>query len=237
MMSGPIGLVLVVVLVIVVLAILASLLVCVTSARLLQVSSVPLPSSQSHVVPRTAPRSSRQAAIRELVQLVCGALEKENVEYHISSGTLLGLVRGDDIIEWDTDGDVIVMEEDAASALALMHVLVKQAEHCTRLYVSERPGLYRVHEKETGGWIDLFVYRRSEENDKIVPQSFVLRTFHSLFSTTNKCYNHPDFPTSSVFPTKKMKFWDKTHQLSVPHDYEAYLCQLYGADWRTPRKT
>lgn len=54
-----------------------------------------------------------------LIKIICEILEKNNIEYSIYGGTLLGAIRHNGVIPWDDDGDIIVFEKDLNNFLLL----------------------------------------------------------------------------------------------------------------------
>ncbi len=59
-----------------------------------------------------------QKVLYEMALIIARALEKHNVKYMISFGTLLGALRHRGFIPWDDDFDFLILEDDYEAAVA-----------------------------------------------------------------------------------------------------------------------
>lgn len=61
-----------------------------------------------------------QHRILNMAVTVCSILNKYNIDYFITSGTLLGAVRHKGFIPWDDDFDIFLFEEDYSKAIKIL---------------------------------------------------------------------------------------------------------------------
>lgn len=146
----------------------------------------------------------------ENLSLLLEILKSRGVTVIPACGTLLGIVRENNFIEWDEDIDLFVLEEDRDKLLDSLWTLKEhgfepvRSERCDHLYSVMRNGEY----------IDFYIL------DSISPE---VRTNRG-----------PDF----VFEkhVKDLIDWDfRGLTIQIPREYDDCLTFLYG-DWRTPVK-
>jgi phosphorylcholine metabolism protein LicD len=168
---------------------------------------------------------------------VTSILEKANVNYFLSFGTLLGAARDGKIIPWTSDVDIGIKESDmVASRAALNNRDLYQLgyqyfhDHYTptlgRLCMigSHR---YKRWEKanaanETSRYTNVYpymdFYHTIERNDTVKEVEYA-------------CKWHKDV----LYPLQKIPVYDR--MLNAPHNISQFLQQIYGPDWQpTPSK-
>lgn len=141
---------------------------------------------------------------------VAQVLKKHNIPLTPCFGTLLGIVRDNDFIDWDEDIDLMILSEDREDLLDAFWDLreigfeVIREDRCNHLYSIMKNGEY----------IDFYVM------DKVSPE---LRTNYGggLYFE-----NHL---------TNLINYNFKGLNIMIPKDYEEYLSFVYG-DWKTPVK-
>jgi len=143
---------------------------------------------------------------------VTNVLEKNNLEYFISFGTLLGAIRHKGLIPWDTDVDVIIPERMKEQIFYILqkqldiHYLVKKDKEnnivgsLIRVYLSHINTLH----------VDLFTYVED------TPQTIAFG------------YNRR-FLKTDIYPLKKIDFYDI--ELFAPQDTHKHLQILYGEEY------
>lgn len=165
---------------------------------------------------------------RNLVKTICGNACKENVPLHIDYGTLLGIVRENDLIEWDDDVDLAA---DVIHAQSVQDFLLRTVSK-----IDDR--------------VDWHIRRDIDQNGRII--------FFSLTFQAKEGYHFKPFATSiamkGVEDGKAVKLksfgawftpahhlhdldsllWEDT-RIFVPNDYDGYLKFTYG-DWHTPKQ-
>ena len=145
----------------------------------------------------------------ENLKVVVRVLREADVQVTPAYGTLLGIVRDKNFIEWDTDIDLFVLSEDKEKLLNAFwnlkdegFVLIRE-DRCNHLFSVMRNGEY----------IDFYI------QDKISPEI------------------RYDFDTFifEKYLTDLIELDFRGLTISVPREYEQCLDFLYG-DWRTPVK-
>lgn len=123
-------------------------------------------------------------------------------------GTLLGMMRGGDFIDWDEDIDLVMFSEDEAALVDLLWTLREAGFDLVRY---DKRGLYSIMRK--GEYIDFYVmYPTTDPRVRYsVAQDFILEKH-----------------LREVEP-----FDFKGLTLDRPVDYDGFLRLNYG-DWRTP---
>jgi len=65
-------------------------------------------------------RRSLKSAVN-LLQKVTEILERHNIQYWLESGTLLGIIRENRLLPWDTDLDLSIKEEDVNKLISIRY--------------------------------------------------------------------------------------------------------------------
>jgi hypothetical protein len=177
---------------------------------------------------------ARREAATKMLHTVCRLLDAERVPYVLEAGTLLGIVREQRLLPWDTDVDITVIAEHAEALLA-MRPRLWRAGYRTRVrrvpgsvgpFAQRTPRLLKVQTRrwllfKDAGLMDIFIkYRVGDKYHWIIgdrdpvwkqaPAHFYERTARRLFDG---------------------------YEFRVPEDAEGYLAYHYGPDWRTPVTT
>lgn len=148
----------------------------------------------------------REVAFQNLKELV-PLLDGMGLHYGPFLGTLLGVVREHDFIEWDEDIDLYLLKEDEECFLDGLWTL---REHGFELVRHDKRGLYSI--MRNNEYIDFYILRKvSGELRNDGGPEFIFERY--LQDTI-------DFDLKGV-------------TLKIPRDYDEWLTFLYG-DWRTP---
>lgn len=171
----------------------------------------------------------------KLLKTSCEILEDLGVHYWLDFGTLLGLIRENQLIEWDKDMDLSIRFESDEEIEELIEAVSKHYPVKT-LGVSIRPqawklGKYRTikafHKKygliRTDPHLDFFTqYRGVYDNQSEA-------TYRSIIAGVNN-----EIPASYVDELDSFHF--DGHDYAIPNHAEEFLALRYGADWRTPKQ-
>lgn len=134
-------------------------------------------------------------------------LDKQDVEFQISFGTLLGAIRENDFITHDEDVDLLVLDEYKQKLFDSLPELKKRGFDVARYDPRGLMSIYRKNE-----YIDFYLYKKKEDGTRYCCGSF--------------------YPCEMV--EKSMPYSFKGLEVRIPVEYINYLCYEYGDDWQTP---
>ena len=171
--------------------------------------------------------------IKAILSVVTSLLDKNKIMYAVEGGTLLACVRHQDIIPWDDDADLLVLEKDfnklpqiLSQSLKDVSLTIGENTHPV-LYQQSSPNMFKVYVQDLWATtesgriiatptIDIFKYRL--KNDKIELYSVVDRQrFPNCYFTTKEFYPLKEY----VFGSFKVKGANN----AIP-----YLKRYYGDD-------
>ena len=148
---------------------------------------------------------NKDIAIRNLKEVI-DFLNIRGIKAHPLSGTMLGMVREHDFIEWDEDIDFFILKEDEEKWKDALWDLKEIGFELVRYY---RRGLYSIMRE--GEYIDFYVMYKVANDIRTTSESFMFEKY--------------------ITDTITIDF--KGVKVEIPRDYDEYLTFLYG-DWRTP---
>jgi len=180
-------------------------------------------------------------------------LDKNDIEFFPTYGTLLGFVRDKQIIPWDADIDLGAWHKDYSKILALREDFNKLGydmgdsgligEYCHLSIFFKEEGAHAFH-AGIGFW--------AKDNDKAVSLRFhdnnmFYRTFgqfkntkaYDLFAQSYRALvlyinKHEVLPYSWFENMKTINVHDL--DFKIPSEYEQYIIRMYGENWKTPEK-
>jgi phosphorylcholine metabolism protein LicD len=166
------------------------------------------------------------------LSIATGLLEEAKIPYVLEAGTLLGIVREDRLLPWDTDMDITVSSAYSKNVLALRWKFWLKG-YRTRIKYFERDmgpfkkGTPRILRIQTRKWlfvkdvhlIDIFL------KELIDDQYFwVVGVKDPVLKSAPRRF----YEKFTLYPFRGKQY-------SVPEDYIGYLEYHYG-DWKTPKK-
>jgi hypothetical protein len=146
-------------------------------------------------------------------------LENNNIDYCISSGTLIGCVRHYGIIPWDNDVDIIIFKEGYLKIKNLMNKY--NNNHYTIIHMT--PGYKLFYDNECYG--ELFVYDNDEKLNKYRMSYPYIDNDKPTFMTSQIYYDNEQFNKDDLFPTKITLFED--FYVRVPNNITNVLLAIY----------
>ena len=153
-------------------------------------------------------------------QEVC---KKYRLRYWATGGTLLGAVRHQDIIPWDDDIDVGMLQEDVETLLKLKEdVLRRFGVRVERSHIEGLIKVFEAHSNEV--WVDVFMYAPST-NSKML----------RLVGEARSMWPTDGFQRHEVSSLKARPF-GKGMRIMCPANADPYLERVYSKSWRTPLK-
>jgi len=148
--------------------------------------------------------------LKEMILYLCKTFEEKNMRYWIDYGTLLGAARDGNIIPWDDDGDMGILESDLPKLIKLSKEVVHLGYEMNVTTVYNQ-GLARLfYSRMNRRYVDIYVWHDygtfiTNGGYKIDKGLFTPLREINLHGQMVKCLNN----------------------------YELYLEGLYGIDWQT----
>lgn len=170
--------------------------------------------------------------IKLLLETIVELLDKYKIRYFIDGGTLLGAVRGGDIIPYDTDADIGIFESDFEKLWQLDNEL-ESTMICSstgipyQIRIQKLEGITKIY--VVGLWL--------KRPDRIIPTPSVdlySWTFWNkdkiLLTNTDLWQQYPScrYYQSEMFPLKTYQFGHL--KLTGPFNPMPYLTRYYGED-------
>ncbi len=151
-------------------------------------------------------------------------LRNNNIRYFIICGTLLGSVREGEMIPWDDDIDIGILEEDLPAFYninfenyGLKHRGVNPNGIGKIFYDNNKDDS---GEKMNSIFIDVFIFKK-ENNKYIYSQDWSRKKWPNEF-----------FYEQELFPLKIYKFGNI--KLQGPNQYKMYCERAWGKNWNIP---
>lgn len=174
---------------------------------------------------------------RKILFDVIDFLEDQKIEYHLEGGTLLGIVRDGDLLPWDHDIDVSIMDVDAEKFAAKKKHLEKKGYRITFKKMHDNIGglkknQYRVF-KVKKFWPSIFKMFFPFINKYLVVADIFVKANDEKYTYWQAMEKilRVDKKYYSSFET--IEYLNRN--LKVPNDYKGYLTEKYG-DWSVPVK-
>lgn len=152
-------------------------------------------------------KSMRSQDAKEALEDLEVILSANHIQMFLISGTFLGCVREGKLISYDNDIDVGVWHIELDKLREIF--ICSKAFKLKNLNYTGGVQLYHLN----GVYLDVFIH----------------------YEHKNKIYHNGDYVCwwNSKFELKEYEFLGRTYQ--GPSDYERYLSENYGKDWRTPK--
>lgn len=137
---------------------------------------------------------------------IADVLEKHSIRYGLIYGTLLGAFRDGDFIEWDTDVDLFVLDEDRQTFLRALFEFKEENLQVVR-YVEDLISLMRDDD-----YVDLYFFSKSFFGKRVCGSDVLDEKFFMDFQMID-------------FHGRKIPCLGWT---------EEFLVNVYGQDWQMP---
>ena len=169
--------------------------------------------------------------IREILKKVDEIFGNHDIQYWADCGTLLGMIRHQNIIPWDDDGDISIMKHDEYKFLKLKPLFENAGYE-----ISSWWGGYKIYPKNGKHMEEfwqgrIYKYKYPSVDIFIMDYNQDKSIVHYHNSNLRKLWPKEYYFTKYLFPLKKYKFAD--FSLWGPAYPEEYLNRVYGNDWLT----
>ncbi len=174
------------------------------------------------------------AAALKTLKLVTDILEKNDVNYCLDAGTLLGVVRENRLLPWDTDIDLCITADN-------IEKLKKSLQPLKSKNLSIRESLNGVEDHNILNPDDLRVVK-VRNRVKLIIRGPVLIDIFIKYPDAENYYWSEGAIENRVVKSVPRTFHDNLTTIEfdgkkypIPEDYDGYLTSRYG-DWRVPVK-
>tara|TARA_Y100000034_G_C6758553_1_gene337686 strand:+ start:234 stop:830 length:597 start_codon:yes stop_codon:yes gene_type:complete len=149
----------------------------------------------------------------EIIKEFKKILEEEGINLYLSGGTLLGVYRDGDFIEWDPDADMDVLYEELEPKFKIVRDKLIEMGYIVRA-IDTYPKM-KINVYHSGEKVGILAMYLSEDK----------KTRHRWIQK---------WPSSVYENPQKIKF--KGVEFDTPN-IEGYLNHTYGGDWKTPKRS
>ena len=161
----------------------------------------------------------RRRALRRLLLDLLPPLDAAGTTHWLDYGSLLGLHRDGELILYDNDIDLVVMDPDWPRLHE--HLSAALPQDAVRVLTPSEDATVRFVRVYTPlGFADVYGARFSTCGARVV-----VELGHDDEATA--------LPAAAVLPLRRIAF--RGAAIPAPRDVEAVLAARYGSDWRTPR--
>lgn len=165
---------------------------------------------------------------RSMVFFFMDLAEREGIEIFIDFGTLLGIARGGDLIDWDDDIDFAIKEQDAKKMAEILFKLKDKLPENDKIKWESNIG----KDSEGNIWsLSLKVKNKNEMVYRPFNISFGIKKFYKNRAISMN-FKFLSAPEEHFKEKTTIAFFGKS--LRAPYNYKDYLTLLYD-DWKTPQ--
>ena len=175
--------------------------------------------------------------LKKLLSIVDMYATDADITWYTDSGTILGIMRHGDIIPWDDDCDICVLEGDKEEFLNLRYkfeswgVLMTEFWGGYRLFFED--GQEINHQNRNWTWSNNVKEDFSYKYPFV--DVFFVDLIDGLYQYTNervrKIYSKFYYKPNELFPLKRRMLGN--FYVNTPNDPTNFLNRAYGNDWRT----
>jgi len=160
---------------------------------------------------------NRQKA-KEFLFDVISIFEKYNIKYYLDYGTLLGAIRENNFIKYDTDIDIGIFKKLWVDII-LMRNLVKE-------FIKKKIKIQSMWDNGINGNLSL----KRDNIDMGILYKVKNKKEYYKYGRLGKL----TYPRKNLDKLEIINFLDR--KVQVPSNPESYLEYLYGKDWRIPKR-
>jgi len=163
---------------------------------------------------------SKHKTLQDMTRHVLNIFNEHEIPYWLSCGTLLGAIREKDIIEWDDDADICIMQEHSHLVAQVIPKIVKKGL-INNVCATWDGGFKIKHHpllSKNAPWIDVYPYVRNGD----------------MVGHVQKCFAVPD--NKAAWTDERLWVDFLGTKACIPVEYDKLLT-LWYKDYMTPKKT
>lgn len=158
------------------------------------------------------------SALYEMLYKIDKRFRKENIDYVVSCGTLLGAVRENKMIDHDFDVDLDAYEDQIELIEKILKDICQKEGYLLRKHYIG----FKILDQNIGTWIDIYIRNRDNEDVCFVNKR-----------TSREYPKEAIVKKQWIFPIKRGNFGKI--KVNIPNDPIPIIKQFYGNDWQTPK--
>ena len=171
----------------------------------------------------------------EILDYVNDFCKKNNINYWIDCGTLLGAIRHSGYIPWDDDIDIGMLRDDYEKFLNLFsqekgRYKLLASEICNDYYyafgkvIDTNTVLYEPDEEtgvKSGVYIDVFIYDNAPDDEVLCQKMFDKRDYYDKFRVAQM---YPNLYDHTSLKKRIMRFFLNTYLKLLPKNFYTKKC-------------
>ena len=155
----------------------------------------------------------------------------EELEYFVFFGTLLGLIRGNELLEYDDDIDFLINEKHLMYVIELFYNRHDKSESSLKIPIHpvNQHNYFKqatTIRDDVRTFVDMSFYEKNDEEKTIID-------FNSYNNSPQYEENHFSISQDLIYPIQK-RYFQKYGYVKVPAQPIKCLEILYGKNWMIP---
>ena len=187
--------------------------------------------SKSHLQMSAIDISQREIDTQHILRVVVEQLRKNNIDYWLDFSGLLAFARNQKMAEF-SDVELSILDKDLKQVYLILRKLLPN--HIIENLYSKNDSL--LFEANSMIGIGIYPYlSSSHQSESIEPANI---TLVSKKIENPYCYwldifgNIKQYPSKFFLTSNQVEY--ESIKLNVPYNFESYLEELYGCDWKVP---
>ncbi|WP_416305803.1 LicD family protein [Neptunicella sp. SCSIO 80796] len=169
-----------------------------------------------------------------LLTRMCRALNEKSICYYVDAGTLLGIIRDQQLIPWDDDLDLALKSDELELTIQVVEALLPELTSITGVsWVLEKQFAKQAFGAVPQGGVRAMKLRPEQESTNLPMMDFFIKYVEGEQMDYCLASRGIRMPSRHILQLDTHEFCGQ--RINIPSDVEDYLQAHYG-DWRTPKK-